>query len=105
MHAGFPDGTTVLSTLPEGIGTTGAQKVHVEGNAAGPFPRHPQRLGNPLPFAVGQWPGMEGRMLLAEPWPDSMCRKCPGPDFGVTWKSEKGNRWARPFNIACPSIL
>ena len=45
-------GATVLSTLPEGFGTTGAQEVHVGGDAASPFPRHPQRLGTPLPDSM-----------------------------------------------------
>jgi len=29
------------------------RKCMREGDAAGPFPRHPQRLGNPFPPAVG----------------------------------------------------
>ena len=56
LHAGIPDetgGATVLSTLPEGIETTGAQEVHVGGDAVDLFPCHPQRLGNPLLLAVG----------------------------------------------------
>ena len=56
LHAGVSDGTgrtTVLSALPEGLETTGAQEVYVGGDALDLFPRHPQQLGNPVPFAVG----------------------------------------------------
>ena len=55
LHAGVSDGTggtTVLSALPEGLETTGAQEVYGGGDAMDRFPRHPQQLGNPVPFAV-----------------------------------------------------
>lgn len=44
----------MLSILPEGIEGTGTQEVHVGGDAVDLLPCHPQRLGNPLPPAVGQ---------------------------------------------------
>ena len=56
LHAGVSDGTggtTVLSALPEGLETTGAQEVYGGGDAIDRSPYHPQQLGNPVPFAVG----------------------------------------------------
>jgi len=40
--------------------------------------------------------GMDGELLLAEPWPGHMCRKCPGPDFGVDWKWKRESRGQSP---------
>jgi len=50
----------------------------------------------PCRLPAGNDQAMDGEIPLAEPEPDSMYRKCPGPDFGVTWKSEKGIRGQGP---------